>query len=365
MSELTPPPLALTCGDPAGIGPDITLAAWQALRDGRAPGPVAPFFVLGVPRHLAERAALLQMSVPIREIAHPGEAATHFSQALPVLPLEHDAVVTAGEPDAAAAPVVVAAIERAVQLVLAGEARAVVTNPIAKEVLYRAGFAHPGHTEFLGALAEAAGLEAHPVMMLAGGGLRVVPVTIHIPLAEVPARLTTDLIVETGIWTAKELRRSFAIARPRLVLCGLNPHAGEGGTIGREDEEVVAPAARILRDRGIAVQGPLPADTLFHASARENYDAALGMYHDQVLIPIKTLAFDEGVNITLGLPFVRTSPDHGTAFALAGSGRASPRSLLAALTMAARLADNRAAYRAGVDVTGGDAPRAARGREVS
>ena len=225
-----------------------------------------------------------------------------------------------------------------------GRASAVVTNPIAKSALYKAGFEFPGHTEYLAALAERFAPGPHrAVMMLAGPDLRTVPVTIHIPLAEVPKRLTTELIVATGRIVARDLARRFGIAAPRIAVCGLNPHAGEDGAIGREDIEVVPPAVAALRAEGIDAFGPLPADTLFHAAARARFDAALGMYHDQALIPIKTLAFDEGVNVTLGLPFVRTSPDHGTAFEIAGTGRARPDSLVAALRLAAVLAGNEAA----------------------
>ena len=223
-------------------------------------------------------------------------------------------------------------------LVRAGSASAVVTNPIAKHVLYEAGFRHPGHTEFLAALAsEGSGKTYHPVMMLWSEQLAVVPVTVHIPLADVPAALTTDLIVLTGRIVARELRERFGIAQPRLALAGLNPHAGENGAMGTEDARIIVPAIEILRQDGIEVTGPLPADTMFHASARSRYDAALAMYHDQALIPIKTIAFDEAVNVTLGLPFVRTSPDHGTAFDIAGKGIARPDSLMAALKLAARL----------------------------
>jgi 4-hydroxythreonine-4-phosphate dehydrogenase len=213
-----------------------------------------------------------------------------------------------------------------------------VTNPVAKAVLYRTGFAEPGHTEFLARLAqEATGRAAHPVMMLWSPELAVVPVTIHLPVREVPQRLTIELIAETGRIVAHDLRARFGIARPRLALAGLNPHAGEEGALGAEDAAVVAPAVERLRREGIDARGPLPADTMFHAAARRSYDAALAMYHDQALIPIKTLAFDHAVNVTLGLPFVRTSPDHGTAFDIAGTGRADPASLVAALRLAARL----------------------------
>ncbi|HEY2138012.1 MAG TPA: 4-hydroxythreonine-4-phosphate dehydrogenase PdxA, partial [Xanthobacteraceae bacterium] len=223
--------------------------------------------------------------------------------------------------------------------VIAGEASAMVTNPVAKNVLYQSGFAEPGHTEFLARLAtETTGIAVHPVMMLWSPELAVVPVTIHLPLAEVPGRLDRDLIVTTGRIVDRDLRERFGIARPRLAVAGLNPHAGEDGALGREDITIVRPAVERLIAEGIDARGPIPADTMFHAAARATYDAALAMYHDQALIPIKTLAFDHGVNVTLGLPFVRTSPDHGTAFDIAGSGRADPSSLIAAIRLAARLA---------------------------
>ena len=251
-----------------------------------------------------------------------------------------DEKVTArpGHPDASSAPAAIASIRRAVADVFAGRAHALVTNPVAKAVLYRTGFAEPGHTEYLAKLAQQhTGRSAHPVMMLWSPELAVVPVTIHLPVRDVPRRLTTALIVDTGRIVAHDLRERFGIARPRLALAGLNPHAGEDGTMGDEDRAVVAPAVEQLRADGIDVRGPLPADTMFHDAARRTYDAALAMYHDQALIPIKTLAFDHAVNVTLGLPFVRTSPDHGTAFDIAGTGKANPASLIAAIKLAARL----------------------------
>ena len=273
--------------------------------------------------------------------ASPAEAGATFARALPVAPLGLPVTAMPGKPDAASAPAAIGSIRRAVADVLAGKAAAVVTNPIAKSVLTRAGFADPGHTEFLGRLVrEATGENVLPVMMLWSPELAVVPVTIHIPLRQVFDTLTRELIVATGRIVARDLKARFGIARARLALAGLNPHAGEDGTLGTEDRDIVAPAVAALKLEGIDAVGPLPADTLFHAAARARYDVALCMYHDQALIPIKTLAFDHGVNVTLGLPFVRTSPDHGTAFDLAGSGKADPRSLAAALKLAARLAAN-------------------------
>jgi 4-hydroxythreonine-4-phosphate dehydrogenase len=326
-------PLALTLGEPAGIGPDITLLAWLRRRDLALP----PFYVLGDPAYLAQRARLLGLDVPVNACT-PQDAVSVFAQALPVVPLAEKVTAEAGRPDESSAPAAIASIRRAVADVFSGRAHAVVTNPVAKAVLYRTGFAEPGHTEFLAKLAqEHTGRAVHPVMMLWSPELAVVPVTIHLPVRDVPRVLTTDLIVETGRIVARDLRERFGIARPRLALAGLNPHAGEDGALGTEDGEIVAPAVLALRDHGIDARGPLPGDTMFHSAARATYDAALAMYHDQALIPIKTLAFDHAVNVTLGLPFVRTSPDHGTAFDIAGTGRASPASLVAALKLAARL----------------------------
>jgi 4-hydroxythreonine-4-phosphate dehydrogenase len=242
-----------------------------------------------------------------------------------------------GRPDAGAAAATIESIQRAVEAVRRGEARAVVTNPIAKALLYQAGFRFPGHTEYLGELAKAWGEPAFPVMMIWSEALAVVPVTIHIPLAEAPGALSAELIVRTARTVDRDLRARFGLTRPRLALAGLNPHAGEGGAMGREEITIIAPAIETLRAEGIDATGPFSADTMFHASARARYDVALTMYHDQGLIPVKTLAFDQGVNVTLGLPFVRTSPDHGTAFDIAGRGLANPSSLIAALKLADRL----------------------------
>jgi 4-hydroxythreonine-4-phosphate dehydrogenase len=328
------PPLALTIGEPAGVGPDLTLALWRR----RAELDLPAFYVLGDAAFLARRARLLGLDAPVAEV-EPAQAASTFARALPVVPLGLPATAAPGKPDDASAPAAIAAIRRAVADVMAGAAAAVVTNPVAKAVLTRAGFAEPGQTEFLGRLAaEATGKPARPVMMLWSPELAVVPVTVHMALRQVFAALSTELIVETGRIVARDLARRFGIARPRLAVAALNPHAGEDGALGSEDAEIVAPAVERLRREGIDAAGPRAADALFHARARAAYDAALCMYHDQALIPIKTLAFDHGVNVTLGLPFVRTSPDHGTAFDLAGTGRADPGSLLAALRLAARLA---------------------------
>jgi 4-hydroxythreonine-4-phosphate dehydrogenase len=326
--------LALTLGEPAGIGPDITLSAWRQRNTLGLP----PFYVIGDPRALARRAKILALDVPL-EVVSPASASAVFAHALPVVDLALEATAAPGQPDHTSAPVAIAAIDRAVADVTSGEATAVVTNPVAKNVLYRHGFADPGHTEYLGKLSfEQTGNPAWPVMMLWSPEVAVVPVTIHVPFQEVTQRLTRDLIFETGRVVANDLVDRFGIKHPRLAVAGLNPHAGEDDTLGREDSTIVRPAVERLVADGIDARGPLAADSMFHEAARRTYDVALCMYHDQALIPIKTLAFDHAVNVTLGLPFVRTSPDHGTAFDIAGSGRADPSSLVAALKLAARLA---------------------------
>ncbi len=327
-------PLALTLGEPAGIGPDLTLAIWRR----RSALDLPPFYLIGDPDFLKRRARDLSLDVPV-VTATAAEAAERFHTALPVLPIGMTVTAEPGRPDRSSAPAAVASIRRAVEDVIAGNAAAVVTNPIAKNVLYDWGFAEPGHTEFLAKLLqEATGRSLRPVMMLWSPELAVVPVTIHLPLRDIFKQLTRDLIVETGRIVARDLKDRFGLKRPRLAVAGLNPHAGEAGALGTEDSAIVAPAVAQLVTEGIDARGPLPADTMFHDAARASYDAALCMYHDQALIPIKTLAFDHAVNVTLGLPFVRTSPDHGTAFDIAGTGKADPASLIAALRLAARLA---------------------------
>ncbi len=330
------PPLALTMGEPSGIGPDITIAAWLRRNELALPA----FYCLADETVLVERAAMLGVACPV-EVVTATAAADCFDRALPVVQLEAPVRAVVGSPDPANAQAVIEAIARAAGDVRAGFAAAMVTNPINKKVLYDAGFSHPGHTEFLGTMSAAwTGEPGRPVMMLASPELKAVPVTIHIPLRDVATTLSERLIVDTGRIVADALRRRFAVTNPRLAVAGINPHAGESGSIGDEDERIVRPAVAVLRAEGIEARGPLPADTLFHPAARKNYDAVLCMYHDQALIPAKTLAFDHGVNITLGLAFVRTSPDHGTALDIAGSGRADPASLAAALRMAAQLRQN-------------------------
>ncbi|MBZ9951131.1 MULTISPECIES: 4-hydroxythreonine-4-phosphate dehydrogenase PdxA [unclassified Mesorhizobium] len=332
--------LALSVGDPSGIGPEIAIAAFLA----RTAAALPPFYLLADPALIASRARRLGVSLPIEETT-PAQATEVFGRALPVVTLAARFIDSPGQPDPANAAGIIEAIDRAVAASLAGDAAAVVTCPIAKKPLYDAGFRFPGHTEYLAYLAARhSGVEAMPVMMLAGPDLRTVPVTIHIALAEVPKALTTDLILATTRVTAADLRDRFGIANPRLAIAGLNPHAGEDGSMGLEDQRIIRPAIEILRAEGIDAFGPLPADTLFHARARAGYDVALCMYHDQALIPAKALAFDEAVNVTLGLPFIRTSPDHGTAFDIAGKGIARPDSLMAALRLARQLADTDAKF---------------------
>ncbi|MFC4624156.1 4-hydroxythreonine-4-phosphate dehydrogenase PdxA [Daeguia caeni] len=336
-------PLAVSIGDPSGIGPDIALSAWLHRRERNLP----PFVLLADPAQLAARARCLGFEIPLATVERPAEAAPLFDEKLAVIALNNAHIESPGTPLPDNAAGVIEAIERAVAYTLAGEAAGVVTCPIAKKPLYEAGFRHPGHTEFLAELAsQYLGREVTPVMMLAGPQLRAVPVTIHIPLSQVPKRLTCKEIVTVSRITAHELRARFGIAAPRLAISGLNPHAGEGGALGQEDDAIIRPAVESLRREGIDARGPYPADTMFHAQARAGYDAAICMYHDQALIPAKALAFDETVNVTLGLPFVRTSPDHGTAFDIAAKGIARDDSLVAAIRLAQTLADNAAAGKA-------------------
>ncbi len=330
---MIPLPLALTQGDPSGVGPEIALKSFAA----RNAQSLPPFFALGDPELYRRVAKALTLDVEVEETT-PREANDAFETAFPVVPLGLSIIGGPGKSDGADAAATILSIERAVECVAKGEARGVVTAPIAKAALYAAGFAFPGHTEFLGALAKRFfDVEAQPVMMLYAEELAVVPITIHVALNQAPRLLTRALIVETGRIVAQDFGRRFGVTRPRLAFAGLNPHAGEDGAMGREEIEVIAPAIAALQAEGIDAQGPFPADTLFHARARERYDVALCPTHDQALIPIKTLAFDRGVNVTLGLPFIRTSPDHGTAFDIAGQGVADPTSLIEAIRLAGRL----------------------------
>ena len=325
------PPLAVSLGDPAGIGPEIAAKAWEAREAHRLP----PFFAVGDARALEA-----VWAGPIARIADPAEAAGVYGHALPLVQVQDAGPITPGEPNLAGARCALDSLEYAVGLARSGAATGVVTGPVAKAQLYDIGFAHPGQTEFI---AERCGISpGNVVMMLAGPSLRTVPVTIHVPLAQVPEQLTVELIVARARVTERGLQRDFGIPEPRLAIAGLNPHAGENGALGREETDIVVPAVEQLRAEGMRIEGPLSADTMFHARARANYDAALCLYHDQALIPIKTLHFDEGVNLTLGLPIVRTAPDHGTAFDIAGRGLADPGAFIAAIALAGTCAENRA-----------------------
>lgn len=335
---MTPGPLALTLGDPAGVGPEIIVKAWRALQSS---GP--QFFVVGDAQSLAS--APTATAGIMRRISSPDEVASVFAEAIPVLDLPLKALVVAGQPSKASAAAIIRWIETAVGLALSGTVSGVVTAPIAKAPLYEAGFQFPGHTEFLGDLTAIARFEGArgPVMMLTAADLRVALVTVHEPIARVSSQLSIEAIVKTGLVTAEALTRDFGIPKPRLAVAGLNPHAGEGGSIGREEIDIIEPAVRALHDLGIDARGPLPADTLFHTEARAASDAVVCLYHDQALIPVKMLDFWGGVNVTLGLPIVRTSPDHGTAFDIAGRGIARADSLIAAIRLAAEIAARRAA----------------------
>ena len=325
-------PLAVTMGEPAGVGGELSLKAWLARR-----AKARAFFVIDSPGRLADLAGKLGIEVPVQEISEPRAATAVFANALPVLSVRLGASARPGHPDPANAAATIEAIERATQYALDGKVAGIVTNPIQKKTLQDAGFRHPGHTEFLAELA--GGVEV--AMMLACPELRVVPVTIHLSLADAVRALDGEAIVRTGRVAAEGLRTLFGIDRPRVAVAALNPHAGEQGAMGDEERRIIAPAIEALRREGIDARGPSPADTLFHAAARPGYDVALCMYHDQALIPLKTIDFAGGVNVTLGLPFVRTSPDHGTALDIAGTGRADPASLLAAIDMADDMARRR------------------------
>ena len=334
----------MSIGAPAGIGPDLALMAYHHHLRTALPA----FFVIAPPELLRERAERLALDVPLAEITRPSEAEEAARSGLPVLPLKgmsdySPGMLEPGRPSAEHAAMTLASLDAAIELALEGAASGVVTNPIHKASLYEAGFRHAGHTEYLGEVASTrTGQPCKTVMMLANDYLKVVPVTVHIAISDVASVLSTDLIVETAEITATALARDFGIETPVLAISGLNPHAGENGALGREEIEIIAPAIEVLKTKGRSVIGPLPGDTMFHAEARSRYDAALCMYHDQALIPLKALDFFGGVNITLGLPFIRTSPDHGTAFDLAGTGGANPASLIAAIRKAAEMAEARA-----------------------
>ncbi|MEO1701677.1 MAG: 4-hydroxythreonine-4-phosphate dehydrogenase PdxA [Pseudomonadota bacterium] len=327
MTQGLSKPIAVSCGDPSGIGPDIILAA--VATEGSA---LPPFACLGDPDQLSARASALGLALDVLPIAGAGAFTSPDNKVLSVIALSERFAEQPGEPTTAHAKGIIEAIERCVDGIVGGEFSAMVTAPIAKKPLYDAGFGYPGHTEFLGALAEKIDPKrSRPVMMIAGPDLKTVPVTIHIPLACVPNELHRADIEATIEIVNADFKARFGVPSPKIVVAGLNPHAGEGGALGNEDDALIAPAIAAMRTKGIEVRGPLPADTMFHAAARASYDVAICMYHDQALIPAKTLAFDDGVNITLGLPFIRTSPDHGTAFDIAGTGKARPDSFIAAL----------------------------------
>lgn len=330
------PPLAVSMGDPGGIGGEILLQAWLRRRSEALP----VFFAIDDPERLRAIAGRLGLDVPLAVIAAPEEAAASFADALPVLPLGMPVPWQPGRADPALAPAVRRSLDIGIEAALSGAAGALVTNPIHKKTLYSAGFGYPGHTEYLAART---GAPAHAMMLAVPArdgvpGLRAIPATIHVPLAAAVRQLSTAHLVSQGRVIDAALRRDFGIATPRIALTGLNPHAGEGGEIGREDEEIVRPAVEALLAEGIAATGPHPADTMFHAAARAGYDAALCMYHDQALIPVKTIDFDRGVNVTLGLPIIRTSVDHGTALDLAGTGKVDIGSLQVALETAYQMA---------------------------
>jgi 4-hydroxythreonine-4-phosphate dehydrogenase len=324
-------------GDPAGIGGELTLRSWLIQRGLTRTGPC--LVTLDDPARLAALATTLGLDVPIRTIAKAADAVAIYAEALPVLPVPLAEPPIPGRPNPANAASVVKSIELATALCLSGEAAAMVTNPINKAALYQAGFHYPGHTEFLAVLTGAIGQQ---IMMLASPHLKVVPVTVHASLRASIAMLTTQMIVDAARTTAAALRRDFGLPSPRLAIAGLNPHAGEQGALGDEETALIQPAIDRLRADGIDVSGPWPPDTMFTPAARQRYDVAICMYHDQALIPLKTLDMDHGVNVTLGLPIVRTSPDHGTAYDIAGKGLADPSSLIAAITLAAELASGRA-----------------------
>lgn len=335
-------PLLLTLGDPCGIGPEITVKAWEQLRTFKQ----YSFAIVAPP------SVISQAGGTVTSIENLAQANECFANTIPVLPI-NGICAKSGEPNSQHATAIIQSIDIAVKKTMSGETDAVITNPIAKDILYGAGFKFPGHTEYLGELTktEPAPYERGPVMMLTGGGLRVGLATIHIPLIKVKEQLRTDNIVRTARIIHSALQCDFGIENPRISLAGLNPHAGEGGALGDEEIEIINPAAKILRKSGIQVSDAQSADTLFHAEARQGYDAVLAMYHDQGLIPVKTLDFHGGVNITLGLPIVRTSPDHGTAFNIAGQNKARPDSLIAAIKLAREIADNRHKFKSRADVT--------------
>lgn len=335
-SNINSLPIALTMGDPAGISTEITVLAWKQ----RTSNGISPFFVLSRQSLFDQLKQLEGFHIPTVLISSPDEANEAFGQALPILELSDAVDIQPGQPAPSSGAMTIQSISSAVDLVKNRRASCVVTNPINKHVLYQAGFTFPGHTEYLAELAKKWGNEnIRPVMMLVSNQMRTVPLTIHIPLADVEKLISKELINETAHIISCDMKKYFGMQSPRILVAGLNPHAGESGAMGKTEIDIIEPAIRALKREGLNISGPFPADTLFHAAARKTYDVVIGMYHDQALIPIKTLGFDEGVNTTLGLPFVRTSPDHGTAYDIAGKGLANPRSLVEALKLAKKMSD--------------------------
>ena len=332
--KISLPAVALTMGEPAGISGEITIKAWRDHRH-----QLDPFFVIDDPDRLKDLSSTLGWKIEIGKIADPSEALGCFGKSLPVLPVGETVGTTLAQPNPENLKAIICSIDKAVTFARTGEACAVVTNPIHKSTLYGLGFAYPGHTEYLAHLAN---ITSKPVMMLASENLKVVAITRHVSVLEAVRILSPELIIETAEITASTLKKDFGLNEPKMAIAGLNPHAGEGGAMGREEKTIIEPAIKTLQTDGYDVRGPLPSDTLFHAAAREQYDVALCMYHDQALIPIKTLDFYSAVNVTLGLPFIRTSPDHGTALDIAGTGTANETSLVAALKLASFAAQNRA-----------------------
>ncbi|MEZ5756821.1 MAG: 4-hydroxythreonine-4-phosphate dehydrogenase PdxA [Emcibacteraceae bacterium] len=327
-------PIAVSIGEPSGIGPEVILKSWYK----RQEFSIAPFFVIGSAELLKKQASALNLNIPITPISSPRQAVHIFSNSLPVLDLNFRSDYQFGHPHHDTAEMVIASIDKAVELIISGQARAMATAPIHKAALYSAGFECPGHTEYLAKLSTShTGEEYHPVMMLASEQLCVVPLTIHVALKDVPALITHQLLVRTIRTIHEGMKKFFNLDYPAIAVSGLNPHAGEDGTMGIEEREIIGPAINALKKQGIRLNGPMPADTMFHKSARAKYDVALCMYHDQALIPIKTIDFDAGVNVTLGLPIVRTSPDHGTALNIAGQGLANPTSMINSLKLADRM----------------------------
>jgi len=327
-------PIAVTIGEPSGIGPEVILKAW----DKRSENSLNPFFVIGSAIILKKQAENFGLNIPISIITSPHQALTLFKKSLPVFDFDCAVNFKFGHPKTETAPMVLGAIDKAVEFITNGSACAMVTSPIHKASLYGAGFKSPGHTEYLAALSKKyTGKNYQPVMMLASDELRVVPVTIHVALSKVPAILDQKLLKSTIQTVYESLKKNFDISFPRIAVAGLNPHAGEDNSMGTEDSNIIAPVIDIFKKKNIHIFGPMSADTMFHKSARSKYDVAICMYHDQALIPIKTIDFDAGVNVTLGLPIIRTSPDHGTAFDIAGHGLANPTSMINSLQLADRL----------------------------